>query len=183
MNLQAYANHRKAQGLRGQSHVAVLNAIRDGRLSPPAVQRQGRSWIINAELADTQWAGRTDPGNEGTKGGSDLPIGPGQAASSASRQSAGASGKSGPPLAVSKQVKAAYDAKLAELEYKTRIAELVPAAQVRNEAFEQARAVRDSLLSLANRLAPILAATTDSRECHRLLMEEHRLALRGLADD
>jgi hypothetical protein len=52
MNLQAYANHRKALGLRGTSHVAVINAYNDGRLSEPAVRREGRSWIINAELAD-----------------------------------------------------------------------------------------------------------------------------------
>jgi hypothetical protein len=48
-------------------------------------------------------------------------------------------------------------------------------------AFESARAVRDALLGLADRLAPMLAATTDTRECHRLLSEEHRIALRSLA--
>jgi hypothetical protein len=49
-------------------------------------------------------------------------------------------------------------------------------------AFERARAVRDALLGLADRLAPMLAATADTRECHRLLSEEHRIALRSLAD-
>jgi hypothetical protein len=66
MNLQAYANHRKALGLRGTSHVAVLNAINDGRLGAPAVQRQGRSWEINPELADQQWADATHPADRGT---------------------------------------------------------------------------------------------------------------------
>ena len=60
--------------------------------------------------------------------------------------------------------------------------ELVPSDQVKAEAFACARAVRDALLGLADRLAPMLAATTDARECHRLLTEEHRVALRGLSD-
>ena len=60
--------------------------------------------------------------------------------------------------------------------------EVVPAADVKAEAFECARGVRDALLRLADRLAPLLAATTDARECHRLLSEEHRVALRALAD-
>jgi hypothetical protein len=50
--MQQYGDHRKALGLRGTSHVAVLKAIKDQRLTPPAVERQCRSWIINAELAD-----------------------------------------------------------------------------------------------------------------------------------
>jgi hypothetical protein len=66
VNLQAYANHRKALGLRGTSHVAVLKAIERGRLMAPAVERQGRSWEINAELADQQWADTTHPAERGS---------------------------------------------------------------------------------------------------------------------
>jgi len=40
MNLQAYAAHRKAMGLRGTSHVAVLKAIDSGRLHEPAVRKE-----------------------------------------------------------------------------------------------------------------------------------------------
>jgi hypothetical protein len=66
MNLQAYANHRKTLGLRGTSHVAVLKAIERGRLMPPAVERNGRSWEINPELADQQWADTTHPAERGS---------------------------------------------------------------------------------------------------------------------
>ena len=59
--------------------------------------------------------------------------------------------------------------------------EVVSQREVAAAAFETARSVRDALLGLADRLAPMLAATTDTRECHRLLSEEHRIALRGLA--
>ena len=66
MNLQQYANHRKALGLRGTSHVAVLKAIERGRLMAPAVERQGRSWEIDPELADQQWADTTHPAERGS---------------------------------------------------------------------------------------------------------------------
>jgi hypothetical protein len=180
MNLQAYANHRKALGLRGQSHVAVLNAIKDGRLTPPAIERQGRSWIINADLADAQWAGRTDPDNRGGMGGgTDLPIGRSTPAASDQLPQ---STKGGPPLAISKQVKAAYEAKLTELEYKERNGELVAVRDVKAQAFALSRSVRDGLMGIPDRLAPMLAATQDARQVHHLLSEEIRVALRVLAD-
>ena len=66
MNLQQYANHRKALGLRGTSHVAVRDACIDGRLSAPAVRRIGRNWEIDPVLADQQWADATHPADRGT---------------------------------------------------------------------------------------------------------------------
>ena len=66
MNLQQYADHRKALGLRGATHVSVLRAIKNGRLSPPAVERQGKGWEIKPGLADEQWAQATDPAPRGT---------------------------------------------------------------------------------------------------------------------
>ena len=75
-----------------------------------------------------------------------------------------------------------YNAECQRLKALKERGEVVPASEVKDEAFDRARAVRDALLGLADRLAPILAATTDARECHRLITEEHRIALRGLAN-
>ncbi len=69
MNLQQYADHRKALGLRGATHVSVLRAIKNGRLQPPAVERQGKGWEIDPALADEQWAQATDPTPRGTNAG------------------------------------------------------------------------------------------------------------------
>lgn len=66
MNLQQYADHRKALGLRGATHVSVLRAIKNGRLQSPAVERQGKGWEIDPALADEQWAQATDPAPRGT---------------------------------------------------------------------------------------------------------------------
>ena len=59
MNLQAYAAHRKAKGLRGTSHVAVLQAIQTGRLTDPAVRKISNRWVIDPTLADLQWVSNT----------------------------------------------------------------------------------------------------------------------------
>jgi hypothetical protein len=182
MNLQAYANHRKALGLRGTSHVAVRDACLDGRLTPPAVRREGRNWIIDADLADEQWATRTDPSEKGAMGGGTArPIGIAPAAAPTADQSP-AVAKGGPSLAVSKQVKAAYEAKLTELEFKQRNGELVSTRDVKSQAFTLARAVRDGMMGIADRLAPQLAAATDPRQVHAMLTTEIRVALRALAD-
>jgi hypothetical protein len=69
VNLQQYADHRQALGLRGATHVSVLRAIKAGRLQPPAVERQGKGWEIDPALADEQWAQATDPAPRGTNAG------------------------------------------------------------------------------------------------------------------
>jgi hypothetical protein len=71
VNLQQYADHRKALGLRGATHVSVLRAIKAGRLQPPAVERQGKGWEIDSAFADEQWARTTDPAPRGTNAGQD----------------------------------------------------------------------------------------------------------------
>lgn len=58
----------------------------------------------------------------------------------------------------------------------------MPVAEVKTEAFALARAVRDALMGIPDRLAPMLAATQDARQVHHLLSEELRVALRSLAD-
>ena len=183
MNLKQYADHRKALGLRGQTHVAVINACNDGRLSEPAVRREGRSWIINAELADEQWATRTDPSEYGGQaGGGSRPIGietPVQQRPATLPSSP--SPKGGPSLAVSKQVKAAYEAKLTELEYKERSGEMGNLQDVRKEAARLARQVRDLLLIVPSRNAAKVAVMSDPEEIRALLQAEIESALRGLA--
>lgn len=186
MNLQQYANHRKALGLRGTSHVAVINAIKGERLAPPAVRREGSRWIINAELADEQWATRTDPSEYGGQaGGGSRPIGietPVQQRPDPTYAPPPAAAKGGPSLAVSKQVKAAYEAKLTELEYKERSGEMGNLQDVRKEAARLARQVRDLLLIVPSRNAAKVAAMSDPEDIRALLQQEIEGALKGMAN-
>ena len=186
MNLQQYANHRKALGLRGTSHVAVINAIKGERLTPPAVRREGSRWIINPELADEQWATRTDPSEYGGQaGGGSRPIGIEtlvQQRPATPPPPPPPSPKGGPSLAMSKQVKAAYEAKLTELEYKERSGEMGNLQDVRKEAARLARQVRDLLLIVPSRNAAKVAAMSDSEDIRALLQQEIELALKGMAN-
>ena len=75
-----------------------------------------------------------------------------------------------------------YKAEKARLEALQGRGELVPAEEVKTAAFKMARGVRDSIMAIPDRLAAQLAGTTDARQCHTLLTEELRVALRSLAD-
>jgi hypothetical protein len=170
MNLQAYAAHRKAQGLRGQSHVAVLKAIESGRLSEPAVRKVNGRWHIDAPLADAQWAGNTE---SPTGSGREIPF-------ALARQASTASG--GPTLAEAKRARAVYQAERERLAVMREKGELVPAQAVRDRWFEHGRAIRDNLMSIPDRIASQLASTNDPRETYNLLRQEITVALRILSD-
>lgn len=70
----------------------------------------------------------------------------------------------------------------AELDFKKMNQELVPIDDVKRQAFEMARGVRDSLLALPARVAPILAADSDQFSIQNKLMLEINTALESLSE-
>jgi hypothetical protein len=174
MNLQAYADHRKAQGLRGTSHVAVLKAIESGRLTEPAVRKVGKHWQIDAPLADAQWAGNTSHvPDDGPP--PELPAPPN------TRQPHPAGG--GPSLAEAKRARAVYEAELTRLELMKEKKELILADEVKQEASRLAKQVRDLLLMIPTRNAAKMATMQDQEEVRALLQNEIESALRGLQSE
>lgn len=190
LSLQGYAAHRAALGLRGQSHVAVLRAIESGRLTEPAAMKVGGRWQIEPILADAQWADNTDtrnaPHNLQLKPPKQKPAKVATTAPARQEQAEQPEGEDAlrgiPKLAVSKAVRAAYDAKLAELAFKKEAGSRVAIEEVKREAANLARSIRDNVLGIPDRIAPQLAATMDVREVHRMLSDELKIALRALAD-
>ena len=170
MNLQAYAKHRKEQGLRGTSHVAVLKAIESGRLTEPAVRKVDGRWHIDATLADQQWAGNTDP-----RGALPPPPSPID-----TRQPHPAGG--GPSLAEAKRARAVWQAERERIELQQLKGELISTAEVKAEAFNVARVVRDNMLAIPDRVIPTLASMSDLRAMHQYLTEEIRTAIRSISD-
>jgi hypothetical protein len=71
--------------------------------------------------------------------------------------------------------------KLLELKAKVEACKFVDADEVKVAAFNKARIVRDALLNIASRLAPLVAAETDERACFDLIDREVRQALEELA--
>jgi hypothetical protein len=197
MNLQAYAAHRKAQGLRGHSHVAVLKAIESGRLTEPAAVKVGGRWVIDPALADAQWADNTDPGPV-----EQLPPVQAKPAASSSQPKPAAKRKSsakpaaviespprqpeapsiaGPSLAEARRAKAVYQAERERLAVMKEKGELVLVQDIRQEASRLARQVRDLLLIIPSRNAAKVASMQDAEAIRALLQAEIESALRGLA--
>jgi hypothetical protein len=63
LSLRAYGRHRGALGLPGRTYRAVAKAVASGRLVRSVGRdEQGRPLILDADLADREWASATDPG-------------------------------------------------------------------------------------------------------------------------
>ena len=87
-----------------------------------------------------------------------------------------------PELNESRARREHYQAELAKLEVDLKRRELVPAVEVKKEAFALGRSVREALANLADRLSHQLAGEVDPARIHQVLSEEHRAALTELAD-
>jgi hypothetical protein len=88
-----------------------------------------------------------------------------------------------PELNESRARREHYQAELAKLQVAQQRRELVPADEVKKEAFQIGRSVREALANLADRLSHQLAGETDPAVIHQLLSDEHRDALLALASE
>jgi hypothetical protein len=71
--------------------------------------------------------------------------------------------------------------KLLEAKAKAEIGELVPIEEVKTEAFNAARVVRNNLLNIPDRVSALLASMSDAEKIHELLSQEITTALEELA--
>lgn len=157
-----YATHR------GVSKPAVLQAIRDGRLSK-SVRRNGKAFEIDIDLADQEWAANTS-------------LDRGEHNNRMVREAVGPDGET-TSLAASRAKREAYEAELARLKYEQQAGTLVEAEAVKKEAFKTARIIRDGMLNIPDRVSAELVGATDSFVIHRRLTEEIRKALETALGD
>ena len=177
----AYANHRKQLGLPGASHAAVAKAIKSGRLSKCIHQRDGKV-LIDPVAADAEWAANTNGvmqrGSESTESKtqkSHEPRASHQATESPSLASQPSGGEVGADtLADARAMKEKYLALMARLEYELESGKLIESEAASRAAFSAARKARDMLLTIADRLAPVVAGLSDQFECHRVITAEVR---------
>ena len=87
----------------------------------------------------------------------------------------------GMTLTEAKTAKAIYDARMARMEYEEQQRIMVKAADVRDKSFRLARAARDELLTMEDRLSPILASETDLTAVRAILREEVRRVCERIA--
>ena len=74
-----------------------------------------------------------------------------------------------------------YKAALRKIELDEKTGRLVEAEQVKIAAFNKSRGIRDSLLNIPDRVAPILAAETDGFRISEILNQELKAALEELS--
>jgi len=87
-----------------------------------------------------------------------------------------------PDLNESRARREHYQAELAKLQVTQQRGDLVPAEEVKKQAFQIGRSVREALSNLADRLSHQLAGETDPTVIHQLLSDEHRDALLALVE-
>lgn len=75
-----------------------------------------------------------------------------------------------------------YQAEVAKLAALQGRGELVVGMEVERKAFELARAVRDQMAGIPDRVSGMLAACSDARKVHQLLSDEIRIALAALTN-
>ena len=181
LTIRGYARRR------GVSHTAVRKALATGRIKPSP------DGTIDPEAADRQWAAATDlskPRNSVTG----VPR-RGRAHGAPSDQLGTARleeglaplpGESGVPrlvssYAASRAAREAYLARLAKLDFEERSGKLVDADEVRAQIFRLGRRLRDTLMGIPDRLAPVLVGQADQATIHRMLTEELMASLAELS--
>lgn len=150
---------------RGVTLKAVQKAIASGRITTVT---SGKRKKIDPAVADSQWGERTDPAK--------------QRVAEAAQGAAAGSPDPAKTFIGARAMLEAFRAKTAKLIYEQKAAKLVDAAQVKIQAFECARIVRNAIENIPNRIADELAAETDPGKVHRMLTEELHRALEELAN-
>lgn len=173
LSISAYARHR------GVSHVAVLKAIKAGRIE------KNSDGTVDVAKADAAWALNTSPSQQRGANTKQKPSKKSSAKTSLQETERPLDPpliNSGPSYAQSRAVKEAYLARLAKLDYEEKSAALVRSDNVKIAWFNILRVLRDRILNLPDRLAPILAAETDPKAARELLDTELRQVLNDAAD-
>lgn len=165
LSIAAYARHR------GVSHVAVLKAIKSGRIVKEA------DGSIDPVKADADWERNTNQAQQRKPSPTPIVLPP-KASVLVSPPTSEPMG-SGPNYAQSRAVKEAYHARLAKLAYEEKSGALVRTDNVKVAWFNILRVMRDRAMNLPDRMAPLLAAENDPKQVRELLDTE----LRQLLDD
>jgi len=166
--------------IKGCTKAAVTHACKS-RIAAAVVEKDGKRWL-DRDLALELWNKNTLRNNNAKVSEAD----PVQPAPRDAGELEAAINKlpddSIPDLNESRARREHYQAELAKLQVTQQRGELVPVDEVKKEAFNIGREVRESLSNLADRLSHQLAGETDPVVIHKLLSDEHRAALLELAE-
>ncbi len=164
VSVEDFAKHR---GIQGRS---VRRYIAEGIIPPAAIIRERHRVFIDQAQADKYLNKHIVPRKN--------LLAAGKVDTAQAIEKAATSGLS---FHEARTVKERFTAALRKLEYEEKSGKLVDAETVKLAAFNKARAVRDTLLNIPDRIAPILAAEADEAAVNKILATEIRSALEDLA--
>jgi hypothetical protein len=184
LSLRAYGRHRKALGLPGGNAVSVSRAIASQRLRKSVVLVGDESKIADPVLADAEWAENTDLSRapstvKAASGVTEHIVTDGLVAyADVTDRPRRGTGRSTLTEASTREKNARAD--LAELEYRAKAGELVPAKAVEVAWSEMVAQMRTAVLSVPSKAKGVMPhlSYADLAQFNDLLCQ----ALEGLAD-
>lgn len=160
----------------------TVTAASKARIAAAVVEKDGKRWL-DRDLAIELWDKNTKAThNSKVRRADPIEVEPPRDAAELKRRVEGLPDDAIPDLNESRARREHYQAELAKLQVTQQRGELVPADEVKKEAFKMGRSVREALANLADRLSHQLAGETDPTVIHQVLTQEHRAALVELCD-
>ena len=160
----------------------TVTAASKARIAAAVVEKDGKRWL-DRDLAIELWDKNTKAThNSKVRRADPIDVEPPRDAAELKRRVEGLPDDAIPDLNESRARREHYQAELAKLQVTQQRGELVPADDVKKEAFKMGRSVREALANLADRLSHQLAGETDPTVIHQVLTQEHRAALVELCD-
>ena len=153
--------------LKNVSRTAVSKKVKSGKLDGAIVNHNGKR-LVNKEEAFRLWDLQAPPSKDTT-----LRKQLKQKIDSKTVDEI-------PNYAESKAKREHFLAELARLDVEQKKEELILVSDITKSSFEKGRAIRESLINLADRLASQIAGETDAQIIHKLLTDEHTAVLEEL---
>jgi hypothetical protein len=167
--------------LKGCSKAAVTGAVRS-RIAAAVVEKDGRRWLDRDQALEL-WNRNTKATHNAKVSVADLIEAPAPRTPVELKRAIEALPDDAiPELNESRARREHYQAELSKLQVAQQRRELVPAEEVKKDAFQVGRSIREALSNLADRLSHQLAGETDPAVIHQLLSDEHRDALLSLQE-
>ena len=148
--------------------MAVSKKVKSGKLDSAVVNHNGRK-LINKEEAFRLWDIQALPSKNTT------------VRKQLKQKISAKTDDEIPAYGESKAKREYFLAELAKLDVEEKKEQLVSVDEIKKSSFAKARAMREALTNLADRLSHQLAGEDDATVIHNLLSIEHREALENLA--
>lgn len=176
---------------RGCSHSAVAKAIKSGRLSRSLHRDEAGKIRIDPAVANLEWEANTNEAKRTNVKAESIVTSAASVISESRARAESLVPAESLHISVSlpgtvddiedttsfkdaRAMKEHYLALLAQLDYEVKSGKLLDANEAKQTAFGASRKARDMLLTVADRLAPVVAGITDQFECHVAITTEIR---------